>query len=118
MTRVAPIDLLVLGATGYTGRLVTRYLSTHPDFLDGKFKFALGGRSKLKLEQIAHEHGLKEEQIPHVVVDVLDAEQVTRAVQASRVVVNVVGPYWRWGKLVSKCVCPFCLFLHPHLIAL
>lgn len=104
MVQDTQIDVLVLGATGYTGRLVARYLSTHSEFLDNKFTFALGGRSKDKLGQIASELGISEERVPHVIVDVLDAGQVARAVQGVRVVANVVGPYWRWGKLVVKYV--------------
>lgn len=104
MAEAQRIDLLVLGATGFTGRLVVRYLSTHPDFLDHKFTFALGGRSLNKLARIADEFNLAKDKVPHVDVDVLNPAQVTPAVLSARVVINAVGPYWRWGKLVVKCV--------------
>lgn len=108
MADVQQTDVLVLGATGFTGRLTARYLSTHPDFLDRKFTFALGGRSPQKLAKVAAELGVDETAVPHVHVDVLDSAQVTQAVQGARVVINAVGPYWRWGKLVVKCV-PYTL---------
>lgn len=103
MADVKLTDLLVLGATGFTGRLVVRYLATHPDFLDHKFTFALAGRSLQKLARLADELNLAEDKVQHVLVDVLDPIQVKRAVLGARVVINVAGPYWRWGRLVVKC---------------
>src|SRR4051812_24135684 len=87
-------DLVLLGATGFTGRLVAEYLvNKHADV-----KWALAGRSRAKLESIrdslvavdrsAHE-------LPLVIVDSLDPESVTAMVKRTRVVCTTVGPYAR-----------------------
>ncbi|KAF4590494.1 hypothetical protein EYR38_009795 [Pleurotus pulmonarius] len=40
-----------------------------------------------------------------LLVDVTNAEQLERAVRGARVVINAVGPFWRWGTAVVRaCV--------------
>ncbi|KAF9222364.1 NAD(P)-binding protein [Gyrodon lividus] len=97
------IDILLVGATGYTGRLITRYLATHPQ--RPAFTFALAARSDSKLKALVHEYSKSLADIPIFVVDVTNNDEVDRAVQRVRVVINTVGPYWRWGKpVVQACV--------------
>jgi short subunit dehydrogenase-like uncharacterized protein len=45
-------DILLLGATGYTGRLISAYLSSHPDRLAHKLSLTLAGRSQAKLTDL------------------------------------------------------------------
>ncbi|TFK50767.1 hypothetical protein OE88DRAFT_1659822 [Heliocybe sulcata] len=92
-------DILVLGATGFTGRLTTRYLSNHPQ--RAEFTLALGARSRDRLEKLAKEIGLGED-VHLIQVDVTNAEDVERAIEGVKVVINTVGPYWRWGTNVVK----------------
>ncbi|KIJ51266.1 hypothetical protein M422DRAFT_223745 [Sphaerobolus stellatus SS14] len=95
-------DLLVLGATGFTGKLVTRQLNEHRD--RSKFTFSVAARSKSKLDALVKELDLSA-QIPVLYVDVTKQNEVEAAVKTAKVVINAVGPYWIWGSLVVQaCV--------------
>ncbi|KAH8827838.1 Saccharopine dehydrogenase-domain-containing protein [Flagelloscypha sp. PMI_526] len=97
------VDILVLGATGFTGVLITRYLLVHPE--RSKFTFGIAGRSKEKLDALLASLSKTEKDIPVVVVDVLKPEEIEAAVIQARVVINTVGPFWRWGtNVVKSCV--------------
>ncbi|KAF8588826.1 hypothetical protein K439DRAFT_1405631 [Ramaria rubella] len=93
------VDILVLGATGFTGRLVTKHLNAHRD--RKIFTFALAARSRSKLATLATELDLSV-QIPLLTVDVTNADQVENAVKNAKVVINTVGPYWLWGTPVVR----------------
>jgi len=92
-------DVLLLGATGFTGRLVTKHLNEHRD--RSSFTFALAARSKPKLEALVKEFDLNA-QVPLVFLDVTDRAQVEEAVKSARVVINTIGPYWKWGTPVVR----------------
>ncbi|KAH7917738.1 NAD(P)-binding protein [Leucogyrophana mollusca] len=95
------VDILVIDATGITGRLIAQYLSTHSQ--RSSFTFGLAGRSQSKLNRLVSELSL--DAVPLFTVDVTNASDVDSVVQHSRVVINTVGPYWRWGtSVVSACV--------------
>ncbi|KAG5349342.1 hypothetical protein C0989_004483 [Termitomyces sp. Mn162] len=94
-------DIVVFGATGFTGRLITRYLVSHPQFTQGSFSFAIAARSQSKLHALVQELKLPSS-INIVQVDVTDFKSVEAAVQRARVVINTIGPYWRWGTPVVK----------------
>ncbi|RXW25652.1 hypothetical protein EST38_g224 [Candolleomyces aberdarensis] len=95
-------DILVLGATGFMGRIITKYLCEHSQ--KQAFTLALGARSPDKLDQMVKELGVKDKVDELVKVDVGSPESVERAVKGARVVINVVGPYWTWGTpIVAAC---------------
>jgi short subunit dehydrogenase-like uncharacterized protein len=93
-------DILVLGATGFTGNLITRYLSAHPQ--RSKFSLALGARSPKKLQALVEKLNLSESSVKLVQVDVTEEGDIERAVRSTRVVINTVGPYWLWGTPVVR----------------
>ena len=95
-------DILVLGATGFTGKLITRYLSAHPQ--RPQFSLALGARSPKKLKTLVNDLNLLESSVKLVQVDVNNEGDVERAVRSTRVVINTVGPYWFWGTPVVRYV--------------
>lgn len=97
------LDLVLWGATGYTGRLVAHHLVRH-----GKdVRWALGGRSREKLEAIRAElEELRPEarDLPIVVGDSLDPRSLEPIVARARVVCTTVGPYGLYGTpLVRLC---------------
>ncbi|HSL84786.1 MAG TPA: saccharopine dehydrogenase, partial [Thermoanaerobaculia bacterium] len=49
------LDLVLWGATGYTGRLVARYLAERLAAGDEPVAWALGGRDRAKLEAVRRE---------------------------------------------------------------
>ena len=101
MTAQQKSDLLVLGATGYTGRLIVRYLASHPQFLAGRFSFSLAGRSQSKLQTLAQELSLPPK-INTIQLDVTDYDAVESVVKTATVIINTVGPYWTWGTPVVR----------------
>ena len=48
----AEFDIIVYGASGYTGRLVAEYLDQHYGGKDGAPKWAMAGRNLTKLEEV------------------------------------------------------------------
>ncbi|KAH7883385.1 Saccharopine dehydrogenase-domain-containing protein [Phlebopus sp. FC_14] len=97
------IDILLLGATGYTGRLIARYLASHPQ--RSAFTFGLAARSESKLRTLVHEYSPSFTDVPIFVVDVENSTEIDQVVQQARVVINAVGPYSRWGTpVVRACV--------------
>jgi short subunit dehydrogenase-like uncharacterized protein len=90
-------DLVLFGATGYTGKLVADYLARKKPEL----RIALAGRDRAKLEAVRAELGLE---WPIEIADALDAGQVGVLVKSTRVVCTTVGPYSRYGgPLVATC---------------
>lgn len=95
-------DVLLLGATGFTGTLITRYLCAHPQ--RHLFTFAIGARSQSKLDALVQKLDVPSS-VQLVQVDVTDKHQVEEAVKSTRVIINTVGPYWKWGTpVVAACV--------------
>ena len=99
------LDLIVFGATGYTGRLVAEALLEFPE--DG-LRWAIAGRSQDKLEAI--KTGLTERfpeanALELVVADVGDPQSMRAMARRTRVVCTTVGPYGRLGDaVVEACV--------------
>lgn len=97
-------DVVVWGATGFTGRLVVEYLlERYPP--GGKLRWAIAGRNKSRLERLFESLG-KEAQRPAIIVaDSHDAESLDRMTTSTRVLMTTVGPYAKYGsELVEACV--------------
>ncbi|MBW2281018.1 MAG: saccharopine dehydrogenase NADP-binding domain-containing protein [Deltaproteobacteria bacterium] len=99
-------DLVVQGATGFTGRLTAEYLLAR--YGTETFRWALAGRNEAKLEEvraaIARDTGKSAEGLPLVVGDATDAASMTSLAERARVVCSTVGPYALYGsELVSAC---------------
>jgi short subunit dehydrogenase-like uncharacterized protein len=97
-------DIIVFGATGYTGRLVAEYLSSHYGSREDAPKWAMAGRSLAKLEQVRdciHAPATT----PLVIADADDADALEAMCRRTRVVITTVGPYQLYGdKLLAACV--------------
>lgn len=92
-------DLLLFGATGYTGRLVAEYLKER--YGDGSLRWALAGRDRAKLERVKSELGLD---VPILVGDAMDEGAMRSLAQTAKVIVTTVGPYAKYGSaLVAAC---------------
>lgn len=96
----AEFDLVVHGATGFTGRLVAEYLARRrPEGL----RWALSGRSIEKLEQVRDGlpgHG----ELPLLTADADDPASLRALCGRTRVVISTVGPYQLYGSgLVAAC---------------
>ena len=97
-----PYDLVVYGATGYTGRLVAEYLAHH---YQGKGpKWAMAGRSADKLAEVRDLIGAPAD-TPLVVANSDDPASMQALAESTRVVVTTVGPYQLYGEpLLKACV--------------
>jgi short subunit dehydrogenase-like uncharacterized protein len=98
------LDVVLWGATGFTGRLVAEYLLARHG-AGGELRWALGGRSERKLEALRGELGPAATGLPLVVGDGDDEGFLSVLAQRTAVVCTTVGPYGRHGsKLVAACV--------------
>ncbi|CEG39964.1 saccharopine dehydrogenase [Plasmopara halstedii] len=106
-------DIIVYGATGFTGSLVARYLITESESSFGNpggFKWAIAGRNKVKMMQLKEllKEKLSEiapsliDEIPIIVADSGDEKSLASMVQSTKVVMSLVGPYKLYGELLVK----------------
>ena len=103
MTQISrPFDLILMGATGFTGRLVAEYLfSTYG--ATGRLRWAMAGRDRKKLERVRVEIG--GEDIPLLIADSLDSNSLDNLCSQTQVVCSTVGPYAKYGsETVASCV--------------
>lgn len=99
----AEFDIIVYGATGYTGRLVAEYLAQRYG-VGGEVKWAMAGRSAGKLAEVRDEMGAPAE-TPLIVADADDPAQLDAMVRRAKAIITTVGPYQLYGdKLVAACV--------------
>ena len=95
-------DLVVHGATGFTGRLVVEYLLQRYPAGSG-LRWAMGGRSANKLAAVRDELGAPAD-TPLVVTDSADPASLQALMAQTRLVLTTVGPYQLYGSaLVAAC---------------
>ena len=99
-----PFDIVVFGATGYTGELTAAYLAEH----GGKdLRWALAGRNPAKLDAVRARLAARFpacKKLPLLEGDAADAASLAKVAGATRVVITTVGPYLRYGEpLVAAC---------------
>ncbi|MFI6820620.1 saccharopine dehydrogenase family protein [Micromonospora sp. NPDC050187] len=99
-----PYDLVLFGATGFTGALTAAYLArTAPTGL----RWALAGRNPEKLAGVRDRLAAVNPALaglPLLTADVTHPESLRAVAESSRVVVTTVGPYLRYGEpLVAAC---------------
>jgi short subunit dehydrogenase-like uncharacterized protein len=94
-------DIVVFGATGFTGALTAEYLAARAP---AETRWALAGRNMDKLEQVRARLGARFRDLPLLRADVTDQDSVRSVADATRVVITTVGPYIRYGEpLVAAC---------------
>jgi short subunit dehydrogenase-like uncharacterized protein len=102
----AEFDVVVWGATGFTGRLVAEYLAQTREA--HRAKWALAGRDLGKLEEVRRSLAAQVPScadLPLLKADARDAASLDALVARTRVVCTTVGPYARHGnELVAACV--------------
>lgn len=97
-------DIVIYGATGYTGRLVAEYLAHHYAGRADAPKWAMAGRSAAKLAEVRDLIGAPGD-TPLIVADSDDAASMAALAEQTRVVLTTVGPYQLYGEpLLKACV--------------
>ena len=101
-------DLVIMGATGFTGKLVVEYLIENYGVENEEFTWAIAGRDKNKLERLRSSFKYidsNSNKIPRLVVDSHDTNSLDKMTSISRLVISTVGPYLKFGEaLVESCV--------------
>ncbi|MBR1141439.1 MULTISPECIES: saccharopine dehydrogenase family protein [Bradyrhizobium] len=96
-------DLIVYGATGFTGKLVAEYLTTQYRG-DASLRWAMAGRSLDKLAAVRDEIGAPAD-TPLIAADASDPASLAAMVAQTKLVLTTVGPYQFYGnELVAACV--------------
>lgn len=95
-------DIVVLGASGFTGRLVVEYLFNAYG-IDKALRWAIAGRNQAKLEGIRDEFASAA--LPIIIADSSDADSLNSLAARTSVLCTTVGPYARYGTpVVDACV--------------
>ncbi len=91
-------DVVVFGATGFTGALTAQYLAEHGD---AGTRWAIAGRNPDKLKQTLDTLGLD---VPTLIADTGDQKSMRALAASTKVVITTVGPYIEYGEpLVEAC---------------
>jgi short subunit dehydrogenase-like uncharacterized protein len=95
-------DIVVYGATGFTGQLVAEYLATR--YRDDKqLRWAMAGRSLDKLKSVRDAIGAPAD-TPLIVADAADPASLKAMIDQTRSVITTVGPYLLYGnELIAAC---------------
>ena len=97
-------DVVVQGATGFTGTLVAEYMVRQYG-VGGNLRWALAGRSKEKLETVRDSLGPEAASLELILADSFDHDALAALASRTKVVLTTVGPYALYGSdLVAACV--------------
>jgi short subunit dehydrogenase-like uncharacterized protein len=99
-------DVIVWGATGFTGQLVVAYL-VETYGVDGELRWAIAGRNRNKLDAVrdACLPAAQRDKLPILLADSDDAASLAKLVRQTKVICTTVGPYAKYGTpLVAACV--------------
>jgi len=92
------LDIVVYGATGFTGKLCVKYLTENAKDL----RWAIAGRDLTKLSQVAIRFSTKTETL---VAEGGDESALDAITSRTKVIISTAGPFHRYGsKLVASCV--------------
>ena len=102
MNPTKEFDIIVWGASGFTGRLVAAYLFKQYG-TQGDLKWAMAGRNQEKLTAVRAE--VADSSVPIVLADSDDEASLKVMILRTKVVCTTVGPYVTYGsKLVAACI--------------
>src|SRR3981081_4406943 len=105
-------DIIVYGATGFTGQVVAEHLAaTYPGKDDPKW--AMAGRSLDKLASVRDAIGAPAD-TALIEADASDPASLKAMVNQTKSVLSTVGPYQLYGSdLVAACAATVTDYLHP-----
>jgi short subunit dehydrogenase-like uncharacterized protein len=103
-----PYDLVLFGATGFTGALVAEYLARRPTPADApRLRWALAGRNRTKLEKVRADLAVVDPalvDLPLLEADAADVRSLVAVAEQAELVVTTVGPYMVHGlPLAEAC---------------
>ena len=96
-------DLVLFGASGFTGGLTAEYLARLQGH--GKLKWAVAGRNQGKLQEVQARLRQLGAEVDLIAADSGDEASLRAMARTTKVVITTVGPYIRYGEtLVRACV--------------
>src|SRR5579875_2178158 len=104
---MAEHDLVLFGATGFTGGLVAEQLARATSAGDSRTRWAIAGRNPGALRAVRERLAGIDPKLAELALleaDVTDPDSLRRLAESTRVVATTVGPYIRYGEgLVAAC---------------
>ena len=91
-------DLIIFGASGFTGKLISSYIASHKD--TPNIKWAIAGRDRNKVTEIAEKYS-----VDAIIADSFDLESLDSMSKKTKLVITTVGPYSIYGEnLIYSCI--------------
>ena len=95
-------DVIVFGASGYTGKLVAEYMGKEYGN-DESIRWAIAGRNKDKLSSVKEDLNL-DERVSIIEVDSTNKDSLDSMTSSAKCILTTVGPYQLYGSsLVQSC---------------
>ena len=95
-------DIILYGATGFTGKLTAKYLAGQRQQL----RWAIAGRDARKLQALRDQLSTTASQLPDILLaDSAVQDTLSALARQARVIISTVGPYLQHGEaLVAACI--------------
>ena len=101
MSNTKQLDLIIWGATGFTGQLVSEYINKK--YSNAALKWGIAGRNKEKVSVIAERLNIAKDRI--FIADCNDTESLIKLTSKTKVICTTVGPYAKYGSnLIEACI--------------
>eukprot|EP00854_Cymbomonas_tetramitiformis_P025992 gene25992-31821_t len=98
-------DVVVWGATGYTGQICANYLADTYGCASDKLSWAIAGRNEEKLAYVKDSLGSRFQGLDVLIGDGGDEETLDLITRRTKAVITTAGPYSKYGNaLVDSCV--------------
>ncbi|MEE2766722.1 MAG: saccharopine dehydrogenase NADP-binding domain-containing protein [Pseudomonadota bacterium] len=98
------LDLVVFGASGFTGRIVCEYLRDYSAEKE-PLHWGIAGRSRARLQDVQHALNIAQDLVPLISLDNTDTSELIALCCRTSVVLSTAGPYALYGsQLVAACV--------------
>ena len=95
------LDLIIWGATGFTGKLVCEFINK--TYSRSNLRWGIAGRNKEKISDIGEKLKINNEKI--FIADSNDLESLIKLTSKTKVICTTVGPYAKYGtNLIKACI--------------
>jgi short subunit dehydrogenase-like uncharacterized protein len=92
-------DVIIFGATGFSGKLIVKYMLKSAD---KKVRWAVAARAQNKLDDLLKELSCS---VDTLVADVADIPSLDKMCSQATMILNCVGPFQRYGPpVVEACL--------------
>ena len=101
MSNTKQIDLIIWGASGFTGQLVSEYINKK--YSNTALKWGIAGRNKEKASVIAKRLNIGKDRV--FIADCNNIESLIKLTSKTKVICTTVGPYAKLGtNLIDACI--------------